>query len=435
MKIVWRLVLSACVFPFVTSANLLSNASFEVPAATTDFGSSGWTAYGTSVPGRDWWATRTGGAVTNKGGFLAGWSGANNGGVYQDVAVSAGTHTFSIWVRHEEGYNALTDKVRIEWYDADTNILQESVATFTDVPSDDFWHHLYVSDTCSSQDLSFARAIYEAEWGVAGSGGTGSMFDDADFYAGAHAGTPLSNRSFERPTSDADGYWRASQWHNVPEGAYSFESWANRSGSWGVGLWGWEVAAESNSVEFFQHVVPGTGTYSFAVHMNREADYYLSNATLRLQWFDRTFTNKVMADTFTNVTVPNSGTWNEYVVSGSCASTDLYEVRATLFIEWWENANPGGGKGFKIDDARFLPGLYTGTSLTEDWSYHQAPGYTPSLETVPGTNVGAFLQVDYTSKTSTFYVLTPADGFAIYEGEGSQAGMRTSWQRPENGHL
>ncbi len=49
MKIVWRLVLGACVFPFVASANLLSNASFEVPAATTDFGSSGWTAYGTSV--------------------------------------------------------------------------------------------------------------------------------------------------------------------------------------------------------------------------------------------------------------------------------------------------------------------------------------------------------------------------------------------------
>lgn len=419
--------------PGWASANLLTNASFETPAATAGFTDSGWTPYGAASPGRDWWSARTGGVSTNYGGFMPGWSGANSGGVYQDVPVGTGTYTFSLWVRHQEAYNPVSDQVRIEWFDADTNILDQVSSTYVVVP-DKAWHQVYVTGTCVSQELAFARVIFEASWGAGGAGDTAGFFDDAEFYAGPHRGTPLANGSFERPSSSADSYWRASQWQNTPiPPPYSFEDWADHSGAWGIGLWGWDAAEVSNSVTFHQNLVPGTGTYSFAIYLVRETDFYLSNATLRLEWFDSTFTNKVQADTVTNLVVPNDFAWHEYAVSGSCASDTLYEVRASLFVEWWENTNAGGSKAFKLDDARFLPGLYAGVSLSNAWSYHAATGTTASLESVPGTNVGAFLQVEYASSTSTFYVLTPADGIAAYAGEGGLAGMRTSWQRPENG--
>lgn len=433
MKIVVTLLGVALLSPAWAHANLLTNASFEAPSATADFANSGWTSYGSAVPGREYWAARTAVSAGFKGGYMPGWSGPDSAGVYQDVPVGTGTYTFAIWVRQEEGYNPVSTKALIEWYDADTNILDFASATFS-VPSDDAWHQIHVTASCVSQNLAFARAIFDAGWGAPGGGGTASFFDDAEFYAGAHAGTQLGNGVFERPVSDADGYWRASQWQNVPEPPpYAFEDWADRSGNWGVGLWGWDVAALSNSVTLRQGLVPGAGTWSFAVYLARESDFYLSNAILRLEWFDQTFTNKVQADTVTNLAVANDNVWREYVVSGACSSSTLYEVRASLFVEWWHNTNAGGAKALKIDDARFLPGLYTGVSISNDWSYHAAPGYTPSLENVPGTNVGAFLQVDYASSTTTIYVLTPENGVAAYAGEGGVAGMRTSWQRPENG--
>jgi len=426
---------------YISEANLFVNPGFEIPEATVDYAGSGWTPGGTSPnpTERQWWAARSGNVTTNKGGSAPGWTGGTNDiFVYQDVAVSTGTYTFSIWVRQEEGYNALTNEVRIGWYDANTNLLQFSKSTYLDIPSDDLWHHLFVTDTCTSQTLAFARATYYACFGEPGGGPTAGFFDDADFYQGAHVGTPLSNGSFERSLSEADSYWRASQWHNLPDlgntNRYAFESWANRSGAWGIGIWGWDVAEPSNSVTFAQNLAPGTGTFSFAVFLNRETNFLLSNALLRIEWFDQTFTNKVCPDTVSSsLVVPTNFLWQEYWVTGTCTSNSLHEARVSLYVDWAENTAPGGSQALKVDDARFLPGAYDGTSLSEDWAYHSAPGLTPSLEQIPGTNLGAFLQVDYASQTSTIYVLSPTDGFALYDGEDGVVGLRTSFQRPENG--
>lgn len=429
---VW--ILSGMAFPWLASANLLTNGSFETPEATVDYAGSGWTAGGSKTTERQWWATRTGGVSTNKGGTVPGWDGPGDVSVSQDVPVSAGTYTFQIWARNEDAYTALTNTLRIEWFDGNTNLLQSSEENYEALLSDDAWHPLYLTDTCSSSALAFARVSYVAVFGAPGVGGQAAFFDDASFYAGTLAAPSLANPSFERPTIDSDNYWRSSQWNKTPENTVVFlENWANRSGGWGVGVWGWDAAAESNDVSIFQNVPAGPGTYSFAVNVQRETSFLLSNAQLRIEWYDGTFTNKVADDSVTNIVVPNDWSWHEFSVAGTCLSNELREARVSLWLEWWANTNEGLGKALKVDDARLLPGVYNGASLDEAWIYHAGVGYQPSVEALPGTNVGSFLAVDYASKTSTFYVVTPADGFATYEGEGGVAGMRTSWQRPENG--
>ncbi len=419
-------------------ANLLSNPGFDQPPATADFVGSDWTAEGSNIPERQWWAARSGDSVTNRGVAVPGWLGPGDSAVYQDVNVSTGTYTFSIWVRQEQGFMSLSNKVMIEWYDADTNLLQVTEESFDNMVSDDIWHQLYVTGACDSNDLAFARARFHTFYDTPGASDLAAFVDDAAFYAGEYQAMPLANVSFERPGIDADGYWRNSKWNNFPESGsgsyYAFESWGARSGAWGVGLWGWEVAEPSNSVTLIQNNVRGPGTYTFLAHLNRENDFMLSNAQLRIEWYDRTFTNKLQADTVTNLTVPADFNWNEYQVTGTCLSNELYEVRVGIYVEWAENNDTNApNRAMKIDDVRLIPGAYDGSSISDDWSYHGADSGQNSIEEVPGTNVGAFLQVDYASSTVTVYVMTPADGFALYDGESEFVGLRTSFQRPEDG--
>jgi hypothetical protein len=231
MKLHFAACLALIVSVYNASANLLVNPGFETPVDTTDFTDSDWATGGGLEPGRGDFAARSG----LRGGYMPGWAGPGNGLVYQDVPVTTGTWTFSIWIRQELEYTARTNELRVGFYDADTNLLEESSATFLNILSDNAWHHLYVTASCDSQSLSFARATYRASCGAPGAGNSAAFFDDAEFYAGAHAPTPLSNPSFERPAVDADGYWRASQWQNRPNlgggNKYAFENWANHSGT------------------------------------------------------------------------------------------------------------------------------------------------------------------------------------------------------------
>lgn len=428
VRLMWLMLL----FPALAGANLLSNGSFETPVGTTNFTGSGWQALGPAEPARDGWCARTSTSADYRGGYLTGWSGPSAGGIQQDVPVSPGTYTFSIWMRQEPGYSAVDNELRIEWYDSSDSLLDFTSAFYT-MPGDNAWHQLRVTSTSTAVNVSYARIRYYVNWNSPGVGGSAAYFDDAEFYEGDARPSPLANGVFERPVSGLDDYWRAAVWHNQPTPPpYGFETWAARSGGWGVALWGWDVAALSNSVTFSQNASPNTNTVTFAIHLAREPDFFLSNAILRLEWFNADGVTKAQADTESPLSVPNDNAWHEYSITGTCLP-DYYEVRASLFAEWWQNTNAGGSKALRIDDARLLPGAFDGSSIHEDGTYYNAAGFTPSVENVPGTNVGPFLQVDYASHTSTWYVITPADGFARYAPEGGIAGMRVSWQRPENG--
>lgn len=437
-SVLW--IAAALALPAGAWANLLTNPGFETPEATVTYAGSGWTTGGSKTTERQHWAARSGGVSTNKGGTVPGWDGPGDILVYQDVAVTPGTYTFSIYARNEEAYNADTNTVRIDWYDSTTNLLQSSAFAVENMVSDDLWHPLHITDTCTSNTLAFARVTYHAAFGAPGVGPVAAFFDDAAFYAGPLATPALWNGSFERPVVEPDEWWRASQWNNVPNlpdsggtNRYAFETWAARLGGWGIALYGWEVADPTNRIAFIQNVAVTGGTFSLAVYFQRETNFLLTNAALRIQWFDGTLTNKVAPDTVTNLVVPNDYAWREYSVAGTCLSNGLREARASIELAWLGNTNLIPDRALRVDDARLLPGAYDGTSLAEAWSYHAGGAYQPSTEAVPGTNVGAFLQVDYASQTTTIYVLSPAEDFALYGGEDGTVGMRTSWQRPENG--
>jgi len=418
-------------------ANILTNGDFE---------SLGWTFYGSS--GRDNWSGRAGAY----GGTLYSWNdvGTNHSGFWQDVPFAGnGTYTFSIWVHCETNFDPTLFDVKMEWYDAtETNKVQDdTIAHWVGVPRDGFWHRIFVNGLSTNAATVYVRPVIDSAWVLAPNpGGYQSvMLDDASLQIGpVTGGEYLVNGSFEGGNVDTDGAtytngnWRSAAWEEVVENYRSVRgiNWAARSGQYGVALYGADSTVFSNNQTMIsQPIYPGTGTYSFAVWINRETFFTLTNAELHLEWYDITCSNKVQADSVAVLSVTNDWTWHEYWVTGTCANTNLYEMRPVIFAQYVTSTN-NGGAALKFDDARVLPGAYDGWSVQTNWAYHTADdsvlGTLPMIEQVPWTNgFATFQRANYNTGTNTTYVMVDSPTAAKYSGqEGARVGLRYAWPIP-----
>ncbi|HPF99558.1 MAG TPA: hypothetical protein PLE77_05785 [Kiritimatiellia bacterium] len=432
----------------MSQAQVLSNGTFEACTDEYNWTGTGWSTWGDFR--NQSWASHTG----NRGAFIPGWDTATgNGGLYQDVACSTtGTYTFSVWVLAEKGFNPTKFDIKLEYYAVNhsTVVQTETVVSNLASPRDGFWHQYYVTGVATSPSMAFIRPVIGLDWTTStnSDAGTACMLDDAQIYQGSYTGVPLFGISgFEYDS------WRGSEWAAVEEDGWSPETWANRTGSRGVGMEGWSwtteevvtnemvvttniiVHAPTNIVNEMSRPVTmvGTGTYTFSCWMSREADFKMSNAQIRIEFFDTSRMTKVQADVVTNFLVPNDNWWREYYVVGVCTSPSVFEIRPVVQVTWDRITNDGS-RGARIDDARFRRGSHAGSSFVTDWAYHGGMEDDPMMENVPGTNVGTFLQVNHTTRTNTFYALSSLQPLALYASEGDSAGvgLRTSWQRPDD---
>ena len=417
------------------SASLL-NDSFETPVSN-NFENTGWGSWGLAA--RDGWAAHSG----DLGASFHSWD-PGDAGIWQDVAVTGGTYTFSIWARAETGCNPTNLALQMEWYDTADNLIRVDNRDYKELPHDSLWHPLYITATCTSNSIYYVRPIVTGVFNSPTGSPTAISLDDCRFYQGSYTGVPsLANGGFELRTTD-DG-WRGSQWATWPEidsvsnraGMRPGWDWVRHSGSRGIWLTSSTndgTASASYNTTLTQILVPGTGTYTFSIWMKQEANFYLNDIRMSLQWYDETFTNKVQTDTETNLTsfTPLSSTWTRYDVIGTCTDTNLYEVRLNLYAQWDVYDYPMDQKSMMIDDARFVRGTYPQNLIDLDWAYFNNTNTAdPSVEQVPGTNVGTFLDVNYARTTTTFYVLTRNPTFAVYPEETNNVEFRlyySDWQ-------
>jgi hypothetical protein len=406
-------------------ANMLVNPGFETSA--------GWLRSG-NVDYYDW-APRSG----SSGLVFQSWI-ASPAGFSQEVAAASGTYTFSIWGCAETNYAQLGTELKLEWLNASGVSIQETTVSNYTLAKDASWHNLFVSGTCTSSDLARVRVSVRASWSIGSGGGISFMLDDADLYSGPYAGTRLSNGSFEYK---AGGSWRGGQWNGTRDlwgwgdGGMFGQDWANHSGTSGVAFYSYANDGKSNyTVRFWQNVNPviPTGTFTYALWINRETSALFSNAVMTIEWFDGTFTNKVQGDSVSNLTVTNDYNWHEYYIEANSTSPALREARISFSVDWTYTVTEPG-RATKLDDVRFVQMSYSEmtNSLNTDWCYHNTAGYNARNEQVPGTNVGPFLQVDYSTTSVTFYVLGNSPSQAKYNPpEDNSWEVRTSWQDPGN---
>ncbi|MBN1270204.1 MAG: hypothetical protein JXB04_11505 [Kiritimatiellae bacterium] len=416
-------VLAVLSSALAASANLLTNGDFEQ-------GETSWTISGNS--GDEGWAAHQG---TN-GYACWGWL-ASPGSAYQEALVGGGgTYTFAVWVRRESEFQSTNTQLKLGWYNSVGGQLQtDTVYDFTALPADSQWHHIFVTGTCSSSELARVRVTMDMQWTAAG----GSViFDEADLYQGTYVkSNAFRNSSFEDTGS---GQQRNSGWSCVPElgwetgGGFASDWWAPRSGTNAIAIYSWDDYKTNYSGAIIQNfnAVDTTGAYTFAIWIKREANVLASNAYLRIGWYDNTFTNMVQDGAITNLTLLNDGVWHEYYVVSMLTNLAFHEVRVQLDLNW--SFNPAGDpRSMMIDDTRFMAGAYDGDSIESDWAYHAAKGYYAVAEQVPGGGNGAFLQANYVTGTNTFYALSKHPTVARFEGESGSVGLRTSWQRPNDG--
>ncbi len=418
----------------VVTANILTNGSFEAPA-TLDFVDTGWTATGPME--RPEWSARTG----LRGTRFPGWEGASTASLYQNVTANqTGEYTFSVWVYREQNYLSTNILLSLEWLDASGNPLGDAPAikNIAHYPKDSLWRHAYVSGTCTNSNLGQVRVKMNSTWTVFGGGSSSFLIDDASLLRGAFTGTTVTNQSFESGTQND---WRNSQWKSSKEltgfgsGGERKQDWARRSGNFGVGLYSWDNSATNYSITLQQNVAPypSTGLYTFAVWIRREANGILTNAEIAIQLYDETRTNLVQAVTNKQTAIPADGVWKEYFVTTTNMDPSVVEARVVMKYDWTFNTNNVDIRSSMFDDARLLRSEYSTEDCLPDWAYHSARYQFPRWEQVPGGNVGSFQQVNYTTWTSTWYVLTESPTFArrsAPDGEVSEMRMHTSWNHP-----
>ncbi|MFH0953790.1 MAG: hypothetical protein V1873_05635 [Verrucomicrobiota bacterium] len=417
--------------PRILSA--FTNGTFADPAVVvTNWDNTGW--QGTGDAARDDWSAH----ASPLGAYLPGWytnwmeSGVvyrafSEAGLFQPLATTGGTCTFATWLRSDPGVNPNRLEVKLEWVNASGAMVQADVRDLAGFPRDGSWHHVYVTGTCTQQGLRYVSPGVLAQfWARAGEPDR-MQVDDASFYPGAYSNVlTLANNSFE---DGNPGDFRGSQWYVQPEywGSYRAE-WGGRRGlASGV----FEGAA-TNALQYTnlvsQNTTPGPGTYTFAIWILRDTNFAMTSAELRLGWYDLTLTNQVQGDTVTNFVTPADNAWREYHVTGTCSSSSLYEVRATVRIEYPRSAHTNAATT-RIDDARFYPGDYV-PPLIIDWGYHGGGTNDPADEPVPGGGWGSFFRVDYARTTTTFYVLAEHPTIAPDVSVTGVVGMRTAYWDP-----
>ncbi len=366
--------------------NMLQNGGFETPTTTNIF-SDGWWSYGLVT--REDWAARSG----SRGGNFQGWVEWEYGYISQDVNVSRGTYTFSLWMRRETGFAPWSGALSIAWYDSDWNTIQPSTTLGLEdlIPADGAWHPVYVTGTCMDPALAHVSVGVDVYWGTPPSSPSGFMFDDAAFYGGAYTGvSALANGGFEQGLSSGDK-WRGSSWYATPENICNTrETWAGHSGSWGGALYGWVNTSNTYTTRIEQNLVPGTGTYTFALWLKREQNFLLTNAQLRIGWYDATYTGKIQPDAVTNLAVPRDNAWHEYFLTGTCTNPSVFEARPCLFAQYLYNTTNVDLRAMELDDARFVRGIpdSDGDGMTDPWENAYFGGATSGVSTADADGDG-----------------------------------------------
>lgn len=315
----------------------LVNGDFEVPGSTNGLANSGWGSWGGA--NRDWWALRSGGW----GGYFASW-GAGEAGIWQDVICETNTYTFSIWVRQELGALPTNTEIELEWYTSLGHMIQVDTKKVSTALSDDRWHRVFITATCTNPSLYFVRPLLGSQYNAGTGDRTTIQFDDAELYAGAFTGRQeLVNTGFEIGTPGFLG----SRWDPAPWSLAEMAWWAEHfAGTNGAAFKGWSNGTAGATIS--QSLNMPTGTFVFSVWMLRETSFTLTNAEVRIEWYDSTLTNKVQADSVTNVTLDllADTAWHQFAVTGTCLNANLFEVRPTVFAQWVVFDD-----GLKVDDA------------------------------------------------------------------------------------
>jgi hypothetical protein len=405
--------------PQLTSA--LTNGGFEFPTNNT-FDGSGWAASG--LIGHDQWAAHSG----NWGAAFQAWN-AGEGEVYQYIASTGGVYTFATWLRQEQGVDPISVQLRLDWYDSAYQLVKSDVKSLATHPRDAIWHHTYVTGTCLSNGVTYVKPSVFARFNA----GTGTydkaiMVDDAALYAGAYQGiTELANGSLEEGISEG---WRGSSWSSVPERAGGNQGacrkvWANRSGGWGFGALSYtnEGATPGDyETTLTQCLTPGADTYTFSVYMLQELNSLMTNVVLKLESYDEDY--NLLDTAVRTLTTPLTQGWTRYDLTGNMTDPDTFEVRASILLQWQVTATDAAEKAFKLDDFRLVrASSYPTNMLDLNWNYYSGMTTNPAVELVPGSGVGTFLQVNYASTTTTFYVLANTN-IATFPGEAGRVGMK-----------
>jgi hypothetical protein len=426
MKRLFSAVVALVLFTGASFAQSLTNGNFESPVGTFDYTNSGWVAFDDTSE-RQPWAAHTG----VRAGYFPSWNGDSSGGVYQDVAATNGTYTFSMWMRLELGVSNQQMNLRLEWYDANTNALQlETSKDLIGLPADQQWHQVHVTGSCADMNLAFVRAVLYADWGPTTSPDDKAiMFDDAEFYAGSYTGTApvLLSQSLE----DGNGF-RGSGWWSAPEldgntrGGYRVW-WAGFASTTGLAFNSFLSDSNNYSAKVGQNLYLGTGTYTYSFWLKREGNALLTTGWLSIATFDDTYTNK-LEEAVQGFVLPTDWQWHEYYVTGTFTNPAALETRATLNMEWAYNTNIVGDRAMMADQARFYSGAFQ-EHLVTDWAYHNNGNLDAEAEQTPG-GYGMFRQVNYATTTTTFYVLANYPTVANRADESGEVAIRTTWNTP-----
>ncbi len=416
MHIILALLLCVC----VAQANLAGDPSLETGGSWTFFGNAN----------RETWSAHSGGW----GGALYGWDAGANGGFWQNIAIGdIGTYTFSLFVLQEKDFDPTTFEMKLEGYgpDGTTKTETDIIADYLATPQDGLWHHMHVTGVLTNPLTAYVRPTLYAAWTGAGSGSKAVFFDDAEVIEGSYTGLPsIVNAGFEVGQHEA---WRGSGWGASPEANWGRVGWAARSGTQGVHLAGWEPAETVTVNRVSQPLTMlSTGTYSFSMWMSREENFKMDAGALRIEFLDETGSTKLQDDAVTNFITPNDNTWREYYVVGTLTNPLVHQVRPVIEMSWERITNDVVGRAARIDDVRFWKAAHDGVSVRTNWAYHSGIGQNAMLEKVPGAGEqGPFLQVNYTTRSNTYFVITDVGSLAKYDGEEASVWMRTSWQRPD----
>jgi hypothetical protein len=404
-----------------------TNGSFESNPAETNWHGIGWQAYGATR--RDDWSSHQG----SMGAYLPGWYTNSpewrtftESAVAQPVNTTGGMYTFSTWLRSDPGVHPNLLEARLEWYGTNGTMLQADRRKVTDYfPRDGSWHHVHVTGTCLSNDIDYVLAKVVGQFWARTGLPDRVQVDGAQLYEGSYTGVlTIANRGFEDGNPSE---FRGSQWYAQPEYVSTYRSdWGARHGTMAAQYDAKSTNAVSFSETIAQCVTPATGTYTFAIWLNRGTNFPMTNAEIRMGWYDETFTNRVKADDVLPIAPPADNWWREYYVTGTCTSESLYEVRLSVNVGYEQQTNAGAE--CLIDVARFFEGAYE-PGVARAWDYHNDGITDAKTERVPGTNVGSFLQVDYARTSTTYYVLLNTD-LGQFPGQTSMVYLRTSYFHP-----
>ncbi len=315
---------------FLELSSQLQNVGFE-----DTFDGSGW--FG-GRSGRESWANRSGSAgaafwTWDPGSFY----------LYQNVATTGGTHQFSGYLQVQTGAVPTALEIKMEWYDRNGSLVQENTRDLMPGLVKEFdWTHIGVVGSCSASNLEYVRLSVAGDFGDGTDGGA-TLFDDMEFAAVA---TNLQNGGFET------GIYRDSRnWFVVPQWLAATETWTpNHSGTNLFGFHGWETNAPEYECTLSQPLAAVTGSYVFSAWIKRETGFNnLTNARLRIEWLDNTWSNKVQADSENVLSIPADDGWYQYAVTGSCSNASLRGIQVKVLMQWAQNTGPGG-KGLMVDD-------------------------------------------------------------------------------------